>query len=243
MIPLICPSANLRDLAEEIASNLGINLIIGKQPTDQPYLYFSEAGLSFFHPEARSKNKFQIDFNSGSTGWRVKRANHEKLIKKALGKSDRPLNILDCTAGMLQDTLLFLTLGHKVTALEQSKILFYLLRDALRRSDDQDIFEKLDLLHTNACSYAAQAKNFDVVYFDPMYPSTKKNALTSGKLDYIAKILEIESINNNSLEDFELLQLIPAKKMVVKRSIKAEPFSNQINYQVAGKTTRFDVYI
>ena len=96
---------------------------------------------------------------------------------------------------MLQDTLLFLTLGHKVTALEQSKILFYLLHDALRRSDDQDIFEKLDLLHTNACSYAAQAKNFDVVYFDPMYSSTKKNALTSGKLDYIAKILEIESIN------------------------------------------------
>ena len=76
-----------------------------------------------------------------------------------------------------------------------------------------------------------------------MYPSTKKNALTSGKLDYIAKILEIEFINNDSLEDFEQLQLIPAKKMVVKRSIKVEPFSTQINYQVAGKTTRFDVYI
>ena len=243
MIPLVCPSANLQGLAEELASNLRINAIISNQPTDQPYLYLSEAGLSFFHPEARSKNKFQIDFNSGSTGWRVKRANHEKLIKKALGKSDRPLNILDCTAGMLQDTLLFLSLGHNVTALEQSKILFYLLQDALKRSDDQSIFEKLDLIHTNACSYAAQAKNFDVVYFDPMYPSTKKNALTSGKLDYITKILEIETLNNDSLEDFELLQLIPAKKMVVKRSIKAEPFSNQINYQVAGKTTRFDVYI
>ncbi len=217
MIPLVCPSANLQGLAEELASNLRINAIISNQPTDQPYLYLSEAGLSFFHPEARSKNKFQIDFNSGSTGWRVKISYHEKLLKKAL--------------------------GHKVIALEQSKILFYLLQDALRRSDDQSIFEKLDLIHTNACSYAAQAKNFDVVYFDPMYPLTKKNALTSGKLDYISKILEIESINNDSLEDFEQLQLIPAKKMVVKRSIKAEPFSTQINYQVAGKTTRFDVYI
>ena len=82
MIPLICPSANLQGLAEELASNLSINVIIGNQPTDQPYLYCSEAGLSFFHPEARSKNKFQIDFNSGSTGWRVKRANNEKLIKR-----------------------------------------------------------------------------------------------------------------------------------------------------------------
>ena len=181
MIPLICPSANLQGLAEELASNLRINAIISNQPTDQPYLYLSEAGLSFFHPEARSKNKFQIDFNSGSTGWRVKRANHEKLIKKALGKSERPLNILDCTAGMLQDTLLFLSLGHKVTALEQSKILFYLLQDALKRSVDQSIFEKLDLIHTNACSYAAQAKNFDVVYFDPMYPSTKNDNPASEK--------------------------------------------------------------
>lgn len=243
MIPLICPSANLQGLAEELASNLRINIIIGNQLTDQPYLYLSEAGLSFFHPEARSKNKFQIDFNSGSTGWRVKRANHEKLIKKALGKSDQPLNILDCTAGMLQDTLLFLSLGHKVTALEQSKILFSLLKDALRRSDDQSIFEKLDLIHTNACSYAAQAKNFDVVYFDPMYPSTKKNALSSGKLDYVAKILETECIKNNPLQDFKVLQLIPSKKMVVKRPIKAEPFCSQLNYQVLGKTIRFDIYI
>ncbi len=184
-----------------------------------------------------------IDFNSGSTGWRLKRVDHEKLIKKALGKSDLPLNILDCTAGMLQDALLFLSLGHQVTALEQSKILFHLLQDGIRRSDDQTIFEKLDLINTNACSYAVQAKNFDVIYFDPMYPSTKKNALGSGKLEYIEKILEAESLDNDPLEDFEVLQLIPSKKMVVKRPIKAKSFSLKINYQVLGKTTRFDVYI
>ena len=63
MIPLICPSANLRDLAEEIASNLGINLIIGKQPTDQPYLYFSEAGLSFlFGIQGDSKRYLYLEY-------------------------------------------------------------------------------------------------------------------------------------------------------------------------------------
>ena len=117
------------------------------------------------------------------------------------------------------------------------------MQDGISRSNDQTIFEKLELLNINACSYAAQAKNFDVIYFDPMYPSTKKNALSSGKLEYVAKILETESINNNPLQDFKVLQLIPSKKMVVKRPIKAEPFSSQLNYQVLGKTTRFDVYI
>jgi 16S rRNA (guanine1516-N2)-methyltransferase len=160
-----------------------------------------------------------------------------------LGRSEKPLKILDCTAGMLQDTLLFLSLGHQVTALEQSKILFYLLQDGISRSEDQSIFNQLDLKHMNACSYASQAKNFDVIYFDPMYPPSKKNALSSGKLEYIAKILEVESLKNNPMHDFEVLQLIPAKKMIVKRPIKAESFSSQLNYQVMGKTTRFDVYI
>jgi hypothetical protein len=76
-----------------------------------------------------------------------------------------------------------------------------------------------------------------------MYPTSKKNALSSGQLEYISKILEVESLENNVSKDFEVLQLIPARKMVVKRPIKAEPFSFQTNYQVSGKTTRFDVYI
>ena len=243
IVPLIYKEISQQNLAEEIASNLGTTASTNQQLISQSHIDLSEAGLSFFHPEARSSNKLLIDFNSGSTGWRVKRSSHEKLIKKALGKSDLPLNILDCTAGMLQDTLLFLSLGHQVTALEESKILFHLLQDGINRSEDQAIFTKLNLINTNACSYATQAKDFDVIYFDPMYPLTKKNALGSGKLEYIGKILETESLNNDPLADFEVLQLIPAKKMVVKRPIKAEPFSSKINYQVLGKTTRFDVYI
>jgi 16S rRNA (guanine1516-N2)-methyltransferase len=241
--PLVYTSAIQSSLAEGIASKIGTKASSIQEFSHQPHLYLSEAGLSFFHPEARSTNQFRIDFNSGSTGWRIKRANHEKLIKKALGKSERPLNILDCTAGMLQDALLFLSLGHQVTALEQSKILFYLLQDGISRSEDQSIFLKLDLIHANACSYAARAKNFDVIYFDPMYPPSKKNALSSGQLEYISKILEVEALANNASQDFEVLQLIPAQKMVVKRPIKAEPFSYQTNYEVSGKTTRFDVYI
>ena len=132
--PLVYSQINQQELAKEVARNLGTTAITSEQMIDQPYLNLSEDGLSFFHPEARSKNKFKIDFNSGSTGWRIKRADHEKLIKKALGKSEHPLNILDCTAGMLQDALLFLSLGHQVTALEQSKILFYLLQDGISLS-------------------------------------------------------------------------------------------------------------
>ena len=241
--PLVYLSDHQKVFAKEIASQIGTTASNDQELTKQIHIALSDIDLSFFHPEARSTKKFRIDFNSGSTRWRVTRADHEKLIKKALGKQDDPLNILDCTAGMLQDSLLFLSLGHKVTAIEQSKILFYLLNDAINRCNDKNIFKEFKLINTNAASYAVEAKNFDVIYFDPMYPSTKKNALSSGQLEYIAKILETESIDNDANKDFEALKLIPAKKMIVKRPIKAEPFSTNINYQVFGKTTRFDVYV
>ena len=229
--------------AEEIAQQLGVKALNAPSQPNQPFLELADEGLIFFHPEARSKNKFSIDFNTGAMGWRLKRADHEQLIKKALGKSEKPLNILDCTAGLLQDSLLFLSLGHQVTAVEQSNILFHLLKDGINRVANKELFSKLSLLQGNACSFSLNAKDFDVIYFDPMYPSSKKTALGSGQLDYLSKILETESIQNNPQEDFKVLKLIPAKKMIVKRPIKAESFATGINYQVLGKTTRFDIYI
>ncbi|MDA9131183.1 class I SAM-dependent methyltransferase [Gammaproteobacteria bacterium] len=234
-----------KDKAKDLAKFLGMSASNEPIKKDQAYLELGELGLSFFHPDARAKNALNLDFQSGSSGWRLKRADHEKLIKKALGKSDKPLKILDCTAGLLQDSLLFLTLGHHVTAIEQSKIVFLLLQDAIARASrsNKGIFANLKLLQGNAVGYAQEASAFDVIYFDPMYPPSKKTALGSGQLEYLSKILETESMTNDPQEDFEVLQLIPVKKMIVKRPIKAEAFASGINYQVSGKTTRYDVYI
>jgi len=234
-----------QNIAETLAQSIGIKALNEPSNTEEPFLEFSDSGLSFFHPEARAKNQFIINFNSGSTGWRLKRVEHEKLIKKALGKSPKPLKILDCTAGLLQDTLLFLSLGHEVTAVEQSKLLFHLLQDGINRSlpFQDNLFLNLTMVQGNACSFAREAQEFDVIYYDPMYPPSKKSALGSGQLEYLSKILEVEQISNKPQMDFEVLQLMPVKKMIVKRPIKAEPFNTGINYQVSGKTTRFDVYI
>ena len=175
--------------------------------------------------------------------WRLKRADHEKLIKKALGKSEQPQKILDCTAGLLQDSLLFLSLGHEVTAVEQSNILFNLLEDGIKQSKENEIFSRLTLVNANACSFVREAREFDVIYFDPMFPPSKKTALRSAQIEYLAKILEHESIKNNPKEEFQLLQSMSVNKLIVKRPINASPFGEGINYQVKGKTIRFDIYI
>ena len=84
--PLIYSSDKCKSSAETIATSIGTTSIDEKEMIQHCHLYLSETGLSFFHPEARSTKKFKIDFNSGTTLWRKNRVEHEKLIKKALGK-------------------------------------------------------------------------------------------------------------------------------------------------------------
>ena len=86
-------------------------------------------------------------------------------------------------------------------------------------------------------------KNFDVVYLDPMYPLMKKNIKKSGDLDIVRSILEIERIpadDNSLIDNFIKLDY---KKLILKRPLKSEKLYSNINYQVKGKTTRFDIYL
>ena len=85
---------------------------------------------SYLDDELRSLN---IDFLSGPIGWRLNRSEHEKHIKKALGKSLDPLNIFDATAGMLADTMIFLSLVESfgLPLIEASKLPLHIVASEL----------------------------------------------------------------------------------------------------------------
>ena len=199
-----------KDKAQDIANFLGMSACSGPAKNDRAHLEFGELGLSFFHPEAIAKNPFNLDFQTGSSGWRLKRADHEKLIKKALGKSDKPLKIFDCTAGLIQDSLLFLSLGHHVTAIEQSKILFLLLQDAVNRSKEthKELFKNFSLIHGNACSFGQNADEFDVIYYDPMYPPSKKSALGSGVIAFFTIKIFLEFVDRIGMTPFVIYRIL-----------------------------------
>ena len=64
MIPVLYYASDQeQSFAEELAKKIGTNSSNNKKFIEQPHLNLSESGLSFFHPEARSTNKFRIDFN------------------------------------------------------------------------------------------------------------------------------------------------------------------------------------
>ena len=236
------------DITKEIYESFA-NFCKLEKVTDKPsannYFIYDSNGLSFVKDSINPKEVLHVDFLSGTLGWRLKRVNHERNLKKALGKTDKQLSIFDSTAGLLTDTMIFLSLGHKVVAVEQSKIIYSLVNDAILRAKDK-IPELKNLIFLNDNSlevYKSMSKEFDVIYLDPMYPSLNKKNKKSGRLENIKKILQIENFTNcgeNLIKDFFDLEY---KKIILKRPLKLRKNYSNINYQVLGKTTRFDIYL
>ena len=140
---------------------------------------------------------------------------------------------------------LCLSLGHQVVAVEQSKIIYLLTNDAIHRAQDTIPFlRNIKLINANSIDVFTKSDEvFDVVYLDPMYPLMKKNIKKSGELDIVRSILEIERIpadKNSLIDNFIKLDY---KKLILKRPLKSEKLYSNINYQVKGKTTRFDIYL
>ena len=118
-----------------------------------------------------------------------------------------------------------------------------LVKDAVDRAKKEyDFLERLKFLNTNSADVINLYDNSDIFYFDPMFADTKKNLKRSGVLQKITKVLEIEKLNDTSCSIFAELRRKKYKKIIVKRLLKSKPLHHQINYQVKGKSIRYDVY-
>tara|TARA_Y100000992_G_scaffold302211_1_gene275484 strand:+ start:475 stop:1206 length:732 start_codon:yes stop_codon:yes gene_type:complete len=235
---------NIDQNVQNISDYLESSLVFDK-PNKPHYLIYDSNGLSFIKDSKNPREILHINFLKGALGWRMKRAQHESNLKKALGKNTNKLAIFDATAGLLTDTMIFLSLGHKVVAVEQSKILFSLVNDAIFRAE-KDIPELKNLKFINGNSidiYKEKNYKCDVIFLDPMYPKLKKNLKKSGNLETIKKILKLENLDKNNDEIVSTFLESNYRKIIVKRPLKSDKTHSNINYQVKGKTTRFDIYL
>ena len=238
---------NLGGLESERLNELETQLnLIAKNTInlDRDSLVLQEDNLYFNFKKKRTLTPLKIDIKKGALGWRLARPQHETHLKKAIGKTDRPLRILDSTAGLLGDSMIMLALGHSVTAYEQSKILFTMLNNQLNQLSETDSnLLNFKLINSNVCETNFNEKSFDVIYFDPMYPEDKASSARRSDLKKINSILEIEGLASDPESTFTYLRSIPKTKLIVKRPLKVNAFEGSINYQISGKSVRFDIYL
>ena len=207
----------------------------------EEYFFYKD---NILHYKISDKESLSFDFLKGRLFNRLKRIEHESLIKKAIGKNKAQLKIFDATAGSLIDTIIFLKLGHKVVACEQSKILYRLLNDAiLRAKKEYDFFENLSFINSDSAVIIDSYLDSDIFYFDPMFEEVKQNTKRSGTLQKIGNVLSFEKLEDTSAQIFDHMLKKKYKKAIVKRPIKSNPLYEKINYQVKGKAIRYDVYV
>ncbi len=199
---------------------------------------------NILHYRISDKESLSFDFLKGRLFNRLKRIEHESLIKKAIGKNKVKLKIFDATAGSLIDSIIFLKLGHRVVACEQSKILYRLLDDAiLRAKNEYNFFENLSFINSDSAKIVDSHSDSDIFYFDPMFKDIKQNIKRSGTLQKIGNVLSLERLEDTSQQIFDQMLKKKYKKIIVKRPIKSNPLHEKINYQVKGKAIRYDIYI
>ena len=199
---------------------------------------------NILHYRISDKESLSFDFLKGRLFNRLKRIEHESLIKKAIGKNKVKLKIFDATAGSLIDSIIFLKLGHRVVACEQSKILYRLLDDAiLRAKNEYNFFENLSFINSDSAKIVDSHLDSDIFYFDPMFKDIKQNTKRSGTLQKIGNVLSLERLEDTSEQIFNQMLKKKYKKIIVKRPIKSNPLHEKINYQVKGKAIRYDIYI
>lgn len=212
-------------------------------------LVYTKSGLALRSTHQLEWGDITIDFDSAALLYRKdKGGGKNEAIAKAIGiKSNANPSVIDCTAGMGNDSFVMASVGANVTMLERSTVIAALLDNALKMaSPDNDVTRSMCLVNQDAIQYLSlQSQNCaDVIYLDPMFPHKKKSALVKKEMRAFQMLLGADQDSEQLLS----IALEKAKKrVVVKRPSYAEPIQNKQNRSpsvaIESKKHRFDVYI
>ena len=169
----------------------------------------------------------------------------KSLLGRATGaKPGESRKLIDATAGLGRDSLVLAALGFRVQAFERSPIIFELLKDGMRRANDQS--EELTTLLTKIdfqCGDAIElmtARSVEVVYLDPMYPERRKSSLPKKEMQVLQRLLgkstDVELM-------FESALVAATERVVIKRPLSVTPVKKGLVSSFSGKSVRFDLYI
>jgi len=168
-----------------------------------------------------------------------------KAMGPGLRAQDRPLRVLDVTAGFGHDACLLASRGYELTLLERHPVAHCLLAHALEalRESDPALASRMTLVHGDARDHLAtltaeQAP--DVIYIDPMFPSMRRS--TERKAMRVLRMLAGDDPDAPALLALALSKA--RRRVVVKRPLRAPVVQAVVAPEIAhkGQAVRYDVY-
>jgi 16S rRNA (guanine1516-N2)-methyltransferase len=232
--------------AEELAAALHLPLA---EPggSHRLLLRYTLAGLDLVRQhDPHLTGSVRADFTDSRSLHRLLMPGKELLVRAVAGKKNRISTVLDGTGGLGRDGFLLARAGYRVTMYEKNPVIAALLADGLSRAREHvktaETAARIQLVCRDVLPKLREnARNnirTEVIYLDPMFPPRRKSAKVKKELQLLQLLAHGE--------DCGLLEaaLAAARKVVVKRPVKAAPLSALApDYSLAGKTVRFDVYL
>lgn len=247
----VCPlTPEQTDPAQALANELGL-AFAAQPPATCTHVLMQEPERVALHTLGKhAPGPVYVDFVQGAAAWRRQHGGGRgQLLPKAAGlKGEFVPNVIDSTAGLGRDGFVLASQGCPVTLLERSPLAFALLRDGIRRAlldaEVAPIAQRMTLIHTDASTYLQallEAQYPDVVVVDPMFPERGKAALAKKEMQ------AFQALIGDDLDAPTLLQAAlgcAKKRVIVKRPRLAAAIEGpKPNLQMAGQSTRFDVYL
>jgi 16S rRNA (guanine1516-N2)-methyltransferase len=250
MIPVTTSKQALRDQVETLALRFGLRACLLEEITGGTFLLLTPLRLELHLQGVGASGPVYVDFTSGSFQRRLRgfqrTSNPTPTLARAVGVTRGGVRtVLDVTAGLARDAFLLASLGCQVHLVERSPVVSALLEDALRRAAEDEsaaeVIERMQLTFGEASSVISHLDTRpDVIYFDPMYPPTRKSARKNKAMHAFRTVV------GNDGDAASLLS--PARaaasfRVVVKRARRA-PYLAGVEPSgiLRGKTTRFDLY-
>lgn len=242
-LSVCCESEMFYNEALELAQRLCLSVVETKVVVDKLNVCFSEKGVYL----SDGKMELHPDFSDSLRRLKQNNLQNELLVKAVKIKGiGRPLNIIDATAGLGEDSLIFAAAGNKVIMFEYNPVIFALLSSAMKSAEKEEelspVVKSMQVKCENSIEAMPQLKeNADVVFLDPMFPGRSKSALIKKKFQLLQ---QLESPCSDEKELFEAAEKCLPLKIVVKRPLKGPFLANRRpSYSLSGKSVRYDCYI
>ncbi|MCK9173769.1 MAG: class I SAM-dependent methyltransferase [Desulforhopalus sp.] len=246
----------LREKAYILGTQLPFFTVELERFTGEMLLLYTPDGLGLYEfqgKKRRLKEVLRVDFLSARTIWRLA---HDNTIKQPLARAAgiragfRP-HIFDASAGLGQDAFVLASLGCSVTLCERSPLPAALLADGMARALQSReeigniVRERMQLLTGEServlRQECAAGRDFDTVYFDPMYPHTSSSAANKKSMRLIRSFVGDDDDSTRFMTTVETLKL---ERIAIKRPSDAPLISElQPHHVVRGKSCRYDIYL
>lgn len=156
------------------------------------------------------------------------------LVAKACAAKRRPY-VLDALGGWGLDAIALSWAGCKVILTEANPLVCAVARNLAREANVE-----ISCTCGNAEDYLRTTnERFDVIYLDPMFPLHRKGALPSRRMQVLQTLAKTDT-DLKSL--FKIALQHALNRVVVKHRRNQASLLGDPDWQIKGKTVRFDVY-